>query len=87
MSNLLKRELFIQAVVIGDSEDFKIQVSETEYQSSAFITYINLGKTSVQFECNEITVEDIKEFKKTQLQQLKDNIMATAEKQCNDLGG
>lgn len=84
MSNLLKRKLFIQAVSCGTVP--RIQISETEYESTSFISYVTLGTTEVEFEDPCLTDEQFAILKAEQLDQLKSKIMLTAQQQCDALG-
>ena len=86
MSSLLKRKLFIQAVSYS-AGPIKVQVSEMEFQSSGFVTYVTLGTTDIEFECDVPTIEQFTASKAEQLKQLKDTIMQNAQKQCDALGG
>lgn len=85
MSKILKRTVFIQAVVYG-SEEPEISLNPVEMESNTFGTYVTLGELVVEFEDPCYSREQFEKDKKTQLEKLKESIMLNAKKQCEALG-
>ena len=85
MPGLLKRKLFIQARRTSYGESPTIQVTEHEFKTDAFTTYVTLGTTVVEFADPCLTNEQFEELRSDELSKLKAKIMADAKKQCEAL--
>lgn len=81
----MKIKMFIQAMSLFD-RPHEIQLNRFELKSDQVSTYITLGTTNVEFECEELTDEQFLSMKKEQIAKVKAKIMQDAQDQCDKLG-